>query len=191
MSDALASELLGFGKHSSLTYEQARTREPSYLEWARSLVQPSAKVTAWLAYCEAVEGANPQTPPKTKRTRDDFICPVHKTPMDGPRIVKNGLPQNLGRQFYKCPLGAECGLKGFRWADGSAPFSEQSVRRAESHHGVPVGSIGVGIVGGAADYLTADATAVFDDPDGKRARTAKSATDDSPSSDPIGELKLD
>ena len=144
MSDALASELLGFGKHSSLTYEQARTREPSYLEWARSLVQPSAKVTAWLAYCEAVEGANPQTPPKTKRTRDDFICPVHKTPMDGPRIVKNGLPQNLGRQFYKCPLGAECGLKGFRWADGSAPFSEQSVRRAESHHGVPVGSIGVG-----------------------------------------------
>ena len=177
MSDALASELLGFGKHSSLTYEQARTREPSYLEWARSLVQPSAKVTAWLAYCEAVEGANPQTPPKTKRTRDDFICPVHKTPMDGPRIVKNGLPQNLGRQFYKCPLGAECGLKGFRWADGSAPFSEQSVRRAESHHGVPVGSIGVGIV--------------FDDPDGKRARTAKSATDDSPSSEPIGEPKLD
>ena len=69
-----------------------------YLEWARSLVQPSAKVTAWLAYCEAVEGANPQTPPKTKRTRDDFICPVHKTPMDGPRTVKNGLPQNLGRQ---------------------------------------------------------------------------------------------
>ena len=104
---------------------------------------------AWLAYCEAVEGANPQTPPKTKRTRDDFICPVHKTPMDGPRTVKNGLPQNIGRQFYKCPLGAECGLKGFRWADGSAPFSEQSVRRAELHHGVPVGSIGVGIVGGA------------------------------------------
>jgi len=57
---------------------------------------------------------------------------------------------------------------------------------------VPVGSIGVGIVGGAvADYLTEDGTAVFDDPDGKRARTAKSATDDSPSSEPIGEPKLD
>ena len=36
---------------------------------------------------------------------------------------------------------------GFRWADGSAPFSAESLRRAEAYHGDAPGSWGVRVVG--------------------------------------------
>ena len=30
-----SEEVMGFGKHADLTFEQVRTRHPDYLQWAR------------------------------------------------------------------------------------------------------------------------------------------------------------
>ena len=47
-------------------------------------------------------------------------------------------------------------MKGFQWADGSAPFSAASCRRAERFHGVAEGSIGVGGEDGFGGEWVAD-----------------------------------
>ena len=182
MSTRSGLTLLGFGKHAAETYENARVRYPSYLSWLRTLSDPSRKQQAWLSYCSHAECANPQTPKhgSNKRARvesiDPPICRVHGMPMEGPRTVRNGQPHNIGRQFYKCAQEG-CGLAGFLWADGTAAFSEPSVRRAERHYEAPEGSMGVGpIAGSVADYLDDGSSPVWDDPHGKRARTSPAAS---------------
>ena len=85
----------------------------------------------------------------SSRTAPPFTCPVHKCPLQGPRTVRNGQAHNLGRQFYVCPHKTsedDCGLRGgFKWADGTDPFSAASCRRVEAHHGLSHDSVGVGI----------------------------------------------
>jgi hypothetical protein len=88
--------------------------------------------------------------PEPARADQTFTCPVHGVAMNGPLSVRKGQPHNIGKQFYKCSHADNeaCGLRGgFKWADGSAPFSAESCRRAESHHGMPADSIGVGVAG--------------------------------------------
>ena len=97
----------------------------------------------------------------THSTGETFMCPIHHVALRGPITVRNGQPHNMGRQFFKCPQaddgdgGEKCGLRGgFKWADGTAPFSAESCRRAETHHGLPDDSIGVGVSGAwVADEL--------------------------------------
>jgi hypothetical protein len=46
--------------------------------------------------------------------------------------VRNGMPHNIGRKFYKCKNKGKPGQRGcefWMWEDGSLPFSEQSQRR--------------------------------------------------------------
>ena len=80
-----------------------------------------------------------------------WICGRHGCDVSkGPITVRKGLPHNIGRQFFLCPQKTssdDCSLDGgFRWADGSSPFSEASCRRVEVHHGLTHGSIMAGIV---------------------------------------------
>eukprot|EP01046_Picozoa_sp_COSAG06_P041015 COSAG06_NODE_5033_length_3775_cov_1.484222_2_plen_297_part_00 len=82
----------------------------------------------------------------------DWICGVHGCHLSkGPFTTKRGEEHNIGRNFFLCPRKSpedDCGLRGgFRWADGAKPFSPEQCRRAERHHGLAHGSVGVGIVG--------------------------------------------
>ena len=99
------------------------------------------------------------TPATAKRGRDEMSCPVHKVPLVGPRTVRNGMPHNIGRQFFVCPCKTkedDCGLRGgWKWADGTDPFSEASCRRVEQHHGLDHDAVGVGasLPGGLFDLV--------------------------------------
>lgn len=140
-----------FGKHKQKTFADVRRDDPGYVNWVLGLDNPSAALGKFASYCKAKDAAA-GTP------RKEFICAVHNCKMRGPITVKNGESHNIGRQFYSCryngPRGEEsrkqdgvedCGLDGFKWADGSDPFSANSCRRAEKHHGVEHDSIGVGV----------------------------------------------
>ena len=150
-----AATLMNFGPHRDLTFEQARTQQPGFLSWGRRQEKPSRRLKMWLDYCNRAEAQAPSTQAGSKRRfSGTFDCPDHG-PMAGPFTCRNGMPHNIGRQFYTC---RQCeNLTGFRWADGTAPFSAESCRRVETYHGATAGSIGVGpILGMVADHLDDD-----------------------------------
>lgn len=101
-------------------------------------------------------GSSSTTPSTSaqKRQREPdvaaHVCPIHRVRLAGPRVVRNGQPHNIGREFFVCPMKDEsCGLRGgWMWADGTAPFSAASCRRVEQHHGVEEGTVGVGLITG-------------------------------------------
>ncbi len=115
-----------------------------------------------------------------------YTCPVHGVPLNGPFTVRK-TGHNTGRQFFSCPQKDEsCSLAGgWKWADGTDPFSAQSCRRFERHHGAPAGSVGVGVSAGGvtvvADELR-DGVPVFDDDEGPRQQARAGPGDSSKAS---------
>ena len=129
-----------------------RTRHPDYLAWARGQQATTGPLEEWVTYCNQKEAADLAAGRPDTKARglcgEAFSCPTHGQKLKGPITVRYGHPHNLGRQFFKCHLtGCGIGESGFfRWADGTAPFSAASCRRAEAHHGIDAGSVGVGYV---------------------------------------------
>eukprot|EP00037_Helgoeca_nana_P019441 m.189821 g.189821 ORF g.189821 m.189821 type:complete len:309 (-) comp24865_c0_seq1:263-1189(-) len=103
--------LMGFGKHSALSYKQVYKKHYDYVMWCRT-IEPSkmwCEMRDFLDYVDCVYG---KPPPPARHT-----CPIHNLPLRGPLLVKN--PRNKGRRYYSCPesLGGDCGRSGgFRWA---------------------------------------------------------------------------
>ena len=173
MSSSIEAEghrVLGIGKkHANKTFHQIYAQDPQYVSWALSEPRNGALKT-FADWCQKKKLATPTTPVRSEqraRTQTTpqtmpraFTCPVHKCAMRGPFTVKNGEQHNIGRQFYSCRYNgsnewatsrrqqdgqSDCGVDGFKWADGSDAFSASSCRRAEEHFGMPHDSIGVGV----------------------------------------------
>eukprot|EP01043_Picozoa_sp_COSAG02_P056867 COSAG02_NODE_6810_length_3349_cov_1.738462_5_plen_186_part_00 len=75
------------------------------------------------------------------RAPANWICNRHNCHLSvGPLTAKNGEPHNIGRQFYLCPRKRQdddCFMEGgMRWADGSEPYGEGSMRIAADFHGM-------------------------------------------------------
>lgn len=129
-------------KHKGRTFEYVRKNEPGYVNWAKSITDPHGSLAEFVAYCKSQDEAE-------GKPVNAFMCPVHKCLMRGPFTVRHGETHNFGRQFFVCPQkdqeGEEsCGLDGFKWADGTDPFSSASCRRAEAFHGLERDTVGVG-----------------------------------------------
>ena len=76
-----------------------------------------------------------------KRAPEEWICRRHNCHLSvGPLVSKNGEPHNIGRLYYQCPQkrrNDDCFMAGgMRWADGSEPYGEGSMRLAADFYGV-------------------------------------------------------
>ena len=102
--------------------------------------------------CNSSGGFQWADEPAYRAAPADWTCDKHGCHLSiGPFSSKRGEVHNVGRRFYLCPqkmAADDCSLRGgFRWADGSRPFSAASCRVAERHHGLPAGGVSVGVVG--------------------------------------------
>ena len=131
----------------------------AFAKWNRPLPGPSTP-PRHQPQARAAESSNTPSTSAQKRQRGGYTaaptCPVHGVPLQGPRTVRNGQPHNIGREFFVCPMKDDsCGLRGgWMWADGTAPFSATSCRRAEDFHGLEPDTVGVGFeVGGGLQVV--------------------------------------
>ena len=165
--------ILGIGKvHTTHTFSHIYDTDPRYVDWVLSEPR-NGTLGNFAAWCQRKKQcAAPSSPsrpappataavtPTTATTPSPFTCRVHSCPMRGPFTSRNGETHNIGRQFYTCQYNGrmgkssreadgqtDCGVDGFKWADGTDAFSATSCRRAEAFHGAPHDSIGVGVGG--------------------------------------------
>lgn len=163
---------MGFGKHYTETYKYVYETDPSYVNWALNVRDPTGPLLNFAKYCRARENEAPavtlNTPPRQSQTQRTYICPVHRCAMGGPFTSRNGYVHNRGRQFYTCkykgPMGrqhreedneeVDCGIDGFKWADGTNAVSAASCFRAACFHGISPGTVGIGLaIGGGLDLV--------------------------------------
>jgi hypothetical protein len=165
-SDVLiADQPVGFGKYRALSRREVRRKDPGYVDWCRDKVKRGAGNAAMVSLVSCCDDLNASAPPNApaatttaviraparhSRSNPDpatFVCSRHRCGgFKGPLVSRNGEAHNNGRKFFVCPHkghgSADCSLQGgFRWEDGSRPFSASSCRRAEQFHGLPAGSV--------------------------------------------------